>query len=156
MYAYGIDPSGGAYDCSTQRSPIVFIFSLPPLFLSFSLVSRMKSDPNSDARTATLPVRQTTTHISHAVHSTRWHGAGNIYPGDEMRADVIDEEVQRNVTQERGWDAFHSTGRGGFANHSSAAESAVEHHSVEHGEYESMGRGEVGNIVHDTGKERAD
>ncbi|KAF9470342.1 hypothetical protein BDN70DRAFT_889131 [Pholiota conissans] len=50
----------------------------------------------------------------------------------------------------------NSTGRGGFANHSSAAEPAVEHHSVEHGVYESTGRGEVGNIVHDTRKERAD
>ncbi|KAF9475305.1 hypothetical protein BDN70DRAFT_883881 [Pholiota conissans] len=50
----------------------------------------------------------------------------------------------------------HSTGRGGFANHSSAAEPAVELHSVEYGEYESMGCVEVGNVVHYTSKERAD
>ncbi|KAF9470617.1 hypothetical protein BDN70DRAFT_888930, partial [Pholiota conissans] len=104
--------------------------SLPPLFLSFSLVSRMKSDPNSDARTATLPVRQTTTHISHAVHSTGWGGAGNIYSGDEMLA--MPRRLREPLL---------------------CAKPAVGRHSVEHDEYESMGRSEVGNIVHDTGKE---
>ncbi|KAF9475298.1 hypothetical protein BDN70DRAFT_883874 [Pholiota conissans] len=120
-------------------------------------IARSRSrDPNSDARTATSPVRHTTTHISHTVHSTGRGGAGNIYPGDGISADVIDEQARRGVSQERGRDAFHSTGRGGFANLSSAAEPAVEHHSVEHGGYESTGRGGLGNIVHDTGKERSD
>ncbi|KAF9470866.1 hypothetical protein BDN70DRAFT_888673, partial [Pholiota conissans] len=48
------------------------------------------------------------------------------------------------------------TGHGGFTNLSSAAKPAVERHSVEHGEYESMGRVDVGNIVHGTGNERVD
>ncbi|KAF9477322.1 hypothetical protein BDN70DRAFT_810934, partial [Pholiota conissans] len=58
-------------------------------------------DPNSDARTATSPVRHITTDISHAVHSTGRGGAGNIYRGDGVRADVIDEKERQGVSQER-------------------------------------------------------
>ncbi|KAF9475302.1 hypothetical protein BDN70DRAFT_258515 [Pholiota conissans] len=109
-------------------------------------------DSNSDAHTA---IRHTTTHISHILHPKGRGGAGNNIP--EMGcADVIDEEARRSVSQKRGRDTLHSTGRGGFANLSSAAEPAVERHSIEHGEYESTGRDGVGNIVHDTGKKRAD
>lgn len=39
----------------------------------------------------------TTTHVSHAMHSTGRGGAGNIYPGDGLRADVIDEEERKRV-----------------------------------------------------------
>ncbi|KAF8171680.1 hypothetical protein BJ912DRAFT_1082102 [Pholiota molesta] len=89
------------------------------------------------------------THAVHAVHSTGRGGAGNIYPGDGVRADVIDEEERKRVGG--GGGVYHSTGRGGIANISNAPEPAVERHAHDAPEYESTGRGGVGNIVRETG-----
>ncbi|KAF9472317.1 hypothetical protein BDN70DRAFT_818832 [Pholiota conissans] len=134
------------YVAAHDNVPVSFFVSSPDGGIG-NMTRSCSRDPNSDARAATSPVRHTTIHISHAVDSTGRGGAGNIYPGDGMRADVIDEEARRRV---------HLTGRGSFANLSSASEPAAEHHSVERGEYESAGRGGVSNIVHDTGKDRVD
>ncbi|KAF9472314.1 hypothetical protein BDN70DRAFT_887151 [Pholiota conissans] len=114
------------------------------------------------------------THTLHVVHSTGWGGARNIYPGDGMLCEsffhfilfLISFFAPHHRSSSPSFSFIsHLTSlpshlptfrRCGFANHSSAEEPAVEHHSVEHGKYESMGRVEVGNIVHDTGKERVD
>ncbi|KAF9493452.1 hypothetical protein BDN71DRAFT_1483462 [Pleurotus eryngii] len=93
-------------------------------------ISRSRSrDPT---RLATSPVR----------HSTGRGGAGNMFAG-EAPSNIAEEQERRGLRETEG---VHSTGRGGFANLTSTPTPAVEHHKHTEGEYESSGRGGVGNI----------
>ncbi|KDR71295.1 hypothetical protein GALMADRAFT_254096 [Galerina marginata CBS 339.88] len=116
-------------------------------------MNRSRSRDPSATNTTTNPSSHTT--HSSVKHSTGRGGAGNILSGDGHHADSIDEAERRGHAHSQ--EGLHSTGRGGAANITSTPEPAVEHHAHphhQHGEgdahtpeYESTGRGGLGNIV---------
>jgi len=81
---------------------------------------------------------------SSTLHSSGRGGAGNIHSGSAILPDVIDEEERLKLHPQSG---VHSVGRGGAANLTPAHEPTVEHHKHLAQDYESTGRGGVGNIV---------
>jgi len=84
-------------------------------------------------------------HSTSTLHSTGRGGVGNIHHGAPISEAVDEEERLKLGHPDTG---VHSTGRGGAANLTAAHEPHVEHYKHEGHEYESTGRGGVGNIVH--------
>ncbi|KAG2152775.1 hypothetical protein DEU56DRAFT_907952 [Suillus clintonianus] len=77
------------------------------------------------------------------VHSTGRGGAGNIQYGAAASVDTTDEEERKKHAHTQ---ARHSTGRGGAANLTNVHSPDIERVVHRHGEFESSGRGGVGNI----------
>ncbi len=97
-----------------------------------------------------------------AVYSTGRGGAGNILPGDSRRAEQIDAEERRRAVTYDGPYVLpmvlicfiltvnsHSTGRGGRANITTIPQPPVEQHEQTPAQYESTGRGGMGNFLSD-------
>jgi len=91
------------------------------------------------------------------VHSTGRGGVGNIVSGaaDGYEAELKDEEERKSSALRAGDGGIHSTGRGGSANMTAVHGPPPEHPVHAHGEYESTGRGGVGNIARDQSASRS-
>ncbi|KAF8879516.1 hypothetical protein CPB84DRAFT_1687917 [Gymnopilus junonius] len=106
---------------------------------------------------AASPGRNNPKHATDHIYSTGRGGAGNVRHSEasENFAEELDEEERRKVGHPLS--AVHSTGRGGSANLTTTHEPPIEHHphphppqhTAEQPEFESTGRGGLGNIVHE-------
>ncbi|PPR07451.1 hypothetical protein CVT26_013482 [Gymnopilus dilepis] len=90
-------------------------------------------------------------------YSTGRGGAGNIHHGEGIQhtAENLDEEER--IKLHHAHSGLHSTGRGGAANITSTPEPSVEHPSHDHltpQEFESTGRGGLGNMVRERSSSR--